>query len=418
MVGSQDDGTARGWAVELSERGDVQWERTYGVEGPPPRDATFTAAVPTDDGGALLVGWAEDHPGTDRVGLVVKVDENGTVEWNQTYDDAPNADDEFHAATAVDGGFLLAGVAEADQPRRSGDGWVVRIDGEGTVQWSQRYEAAATTPETERFDALHAVTTAADGDTVLAGETRPAGPDADAAGWALRIDDEGAVEWTSTYDREVDDGFAAAVRVDDGFAFGGRTGDSGWIVGVDEAGVRQWAHRFAGSSFEGGAALDEGAVFVGTHEDRGWAVRVDGDGETRWGALYESGTSLYGVTPTGTEDGFVAAGAVDGDGWALQVGPPTEFPSPTPTETPTETPTPSPTPSPTETQTPTDTSTPTPTDTSTPTETPTEAGGTPTEAGGTPTGSSDRGPGPAPWLWFGLALSGAGTGLLVVRRGR
>jgi hypothetical protein len=401
LAGGQEDGATTAWAKKLTERGTVEWTLTPAAIGGPARESRFTAAAPTPDGGTLLVGWMERED-RNRTGWVVKVAADGDVAWNRTYNGTPPGDYEFDAVEAVPGdGYLLAGVAGADDQRDTGQGWAVRIGPDGDQRWARQY-AAGSDGGGPGFDAFESVAAGPDGGFVLAGLSSPGETGLDSDAWAVQIGEDGDVVWDRTYGGPGNDTFASVIPAQDGsFLFAGEATVGGWVVGTGDSGMQQWERRFDGGSLEGGAAVPGGGVFAGQLDGAGWAVSVTAGGAVRWGAAYEDAVALSGATGTGAGNGVVLAGAFagpPGDGWAVQVGPPmlSDTATPTDTVTPTSTEMPTPTVTPTDTPNATETPTESPNSTGSPpgTETETDTGtGTDTETdAGTPTSSLVGGP--------------------------
>ena len=77
----------------------------------------------------LDYGWSD--------AWLVKTDENGNVEWSQTYGGA-GFDGAYGLVEASDGGYVLAGFTQV-----WGDGWndfwLIKTDPNGNLDWSQTY---------------------------------------------------------------------------------------------------------------------------------------------------------------------------------------------------------------------------------------------------------------------------------------
>jgi len=122
------------YLVQLDTTGEVLWERTVGGD----HLNLIQALEPTSDGGCVAVGHVEHSAaGDNHQGWVVKLDHRGEVEWERDYGDSRNQ--EFQAVQpAADGGYLLTGYAE-DADSGIGRFWLLSIDAAGEVQWERRY---------------------------------------------------------------------------------------------------------------------------------------------------------------------------------------------------------------------------------------------------------------------------------------
>jgi len=133
--------------IKIDWEGNKLWEKRYNCS----RHDIPRALVRASDGGFLLAGWAFIH-GNEFNCSVIKVDEEGHVEWARDYGARVNS-----AATSKDGGYLLALSS-------SSGGSILKIDAEGNVQWAVRYEGG----DQPAIIPYHVVETA-DGAYVFAG---------------------------------------------------------------------------------------------------------------------------------------------------------------------------------------------------------------------------------------------------------
>ncbi|HET8984528.1 MAG TPA: hypothetical protein VFN03_02100 [Trueperaceae bacterium] len=195
------------WALRLDEQGNVLWQRAFGllsggrVVGAVAQDdgfllATTLGAVKLDLGGNVrwarrLQGTLEIHSVTQRHegGVVmagyfgstpqawlVALDAAGGVVWSRTY--GPTS---FNSVRqTIDGGYVAAGVA----PANANDVLVVKVAGDGGVQWSTLVNNKADpsggeNPEPTILDTTDTgldVIQRADGSFLVVGETYGAFP--------------------------------------------------------------------------------------------------------------------------------------------------------------------------------------------------------------------------------------------------
>ncbi len=327
-----------GWAVRLDADLDTVWDRTY--QSPPHLAETdtgedhdgFEFAIPDGDGGFLLVGWWHTLGSDSRYGWLVRIDGRGRVRWSRTYrrSNVNSFRDDFAGGVRTDDGFLLVGrtIASEFLDDRSGDGWVVEIAENGRIRWQRAYNTENETNNSwnddNRHDEFSAVVSAGNGYLVV-GEASPNGPSesSQTAGWAVRLDADGDVQWSRTYqlDGNTNNEFRDVVSTGDGYVFVGATGDSeyvrqlhdyrkrgsGWVVGVDGRGRAQWESE-AGSGFHAVAPSSNGVLVAGKRNGRGWAVEYDDEGERTGTTASESASESAYTGVTRTPDGHLLVG--------------------------------------------------------------------------------------------------------------
>lgn len=151
------------WLVRTDENGIVLWDRTYGGT----ENERARALIQTTDGGFALAGrtWTSSSgfgPGF-RDMWMVKTDEDGSKQWDQTYSGTERGGAVAIIQT-IDSGFALAGYTASLDTVSYVDMWLVITDANGGVQWNQTYGGNY---HDVAFDLIQTV----DGSFVLAGIT-------------------------------------------------------------------------------------------------------------------------------------------------------------------------------------------------------------------------------------------------------
>ncbi|MHA2346198.1 MAG: hypothetical protein ACXACP_05730 [Candidatus Hodarchaeales archaeon] len=150
------------WVVKINATGEMVWNQTYGGSL---EDHTHSL-VQTSDNGFLLAGETNSFGAGESDMWVVKINETGEMVWNQTYG-GPSNDRAYSLVQTSDNGFLLVGDTFSYGIGRR-DGWVVKTDSIGEVQWNHTYGS----PSHER---LNAIIQTNDGGFALVGEGEPPG---------------------------------------------------------------------------------------------------------------------------------------------------------------------------------------------------------------------------------------------------
>lgn len=151
VSGNHSAGQFDAWVVKTDSTGNLQWQRCYGgnsIEG-------ILCLRKTTDGGYIFV--SETHSLDGDVsgfhaspfmycdGWVVKIDSSGNIQWQRCY--GGTADDIFYSVEqTTDGGYILGGDANSIDGDVSGnhngstftsDLWAVKINNVGTILWQK-----------------------------------------------------------------------------------------------------------------------------------------------------------------------------------------------------------------------------------------------------------------------------------------
>lgn len=205
---------ADGLLLGLSATGSLEWSQTFGGE----LDQRLNALA-VDGLGIVSVGSTSTFSG-DRDVYLLRTDATGTEQWWQTWGGAAN-DDGRAVIRRSDGTFQWAGWTDGIP------GGISNADGEQQRQvYSMALTAAGDTLWTRVYGdtltghAAFALTEAANGDVLLAGERGSVGR---SDGLVLRTTAQGALVWTRTYGVLREDRLQAIVPMPDGgFVAAGR----------------------------------------------------------------------------------------------------------------------------------------------------------------------------------------------------
>jgi hypothetical protein len=225
------------WVIKLDAKGEEQWQKTIGGSG---QDDVLTV-FQTRDGGYMVGGSSSsslevngnsnfngnsnsnvnEKNGKEKPDLygktehsrgnmdywIVKLDKNGEVQWQKTYG-GDYADLLRSMEQTKDGGYILGGYSnspqsgeKADANNGIGDYWIVKIDGEGEIEWQKTYGG-------NEDDQLYAIQQTEDGGYVAGGNSNSTGALTAVGGsvrngtdyWIIKMDENGTIVWSETYD--------------------------------------------------------------------------------------------------------------------------------------------------------------------------------------------------------------------------
>jgi hypothetical protein len=277
------------WVIKVDASGNLVWEKTFGGSFQDQANSIYA----TNDGGAIIAGSTNSDDG-DVTGLhgaaggatdfwVIKIDNTGTLQWQNTYGGSKN-----DYATSIkqtrDGGYVVAGNTYSDDSDVSGnhdpsgaaaDFWVVKLNSTGTLQWQKCYGGSL------QDDANSIIQTADDG-YLIGGDTYSDNGDVThgfatfvsgiADYWVVKIDSIGGFTWqaclggsyssiaTSVIQATSTEYFAQGYTYADNDNvsgnFGGSSGATAdnWLVNIS-GGNMNWQNTFGGSATDFGQSI-------------------------------------------------------------------------------------------------------------------------------------------------------------------
>jgi hypothetical protein len=217
------------WVVKLDASGGEQWQRTIGGSG----QDELLCAFQTKDGGYILGGSSSSNPSvisikpdaklisTTKADLfnkseksrgnmdywIVKLDKQGNIEWQRTYG-GQYADVLRSMEQTTDNGYILAGYSNSPisgdktvNNKGIGDFWIIKINDTGEIQWQNTYGA-------EGDDQPYVIHQTIDEGYIVGGNSDSKNALTTMGGivsngtdyWVLKLDPDGEVLWSKTYD--------------------------------------------------------------------------------------------------------------------------------------------------------------------------------------------------------------------------
>ncbi|MFN0174967.1 MAG: T9SS type A sorting domain-containing protein [Saprospiraceae bacterium] len=314
------------WVVKLDNLGAIEWEKTLGGSN---HDLASTVRQTTDEG-FIVVGVTESTDGDvlgnhgDKDAWVVKLSNMGVLEWQKALGssgwDAANS-----IELTVDGGFIIAGVASANDGDVSGnqgfqDFWVVKLNSSGAMEWQKSLGGTSD-------DYALSIKPTFDGGYIVVGETLS--NDGDVSGnngnvdfWVVKLNSLGDIEWQNALGGGGLDVASDVVETTNGFVVCGYTGshNSGdvtghhssldyWIVKLAKTGELLWQKCYGGNNFDYARSIvqtNDGMFLIA-----GEVKSTDGDVEGNFG------TQMIWVLKLNELGGIVwkkILGGTDGEG--------------------------------------------------------------------------------------------------------
>jgi hypothetical protein len=280
--------------IRLDSHGEIIWQKAYG--GPNPGPVLYSLAQgmaieQTSDYGFIVVG--DLILGNDNGGWIFKLDAAGSMIWQKWYNGTS-----FDAMDKTSNGFVIAGPA----------GNVLRIDSLGNILWQKAYVIPNASRGIRFIDTIKSTS---DGGSLIGGMTEQLGLGGDA--WVLKIDGNGNLQWQNAFYSRIpfiDEVYSVAV-VHDGYVLAGvyDFGAAGMLIKLDTLGNMIW-HRAIGAPMSGtiysmDTTFDHGFVIAGTNSSipnggsQPWVAKLDSTGFC-CSSIMNRGNSLFDVTSLNT----------------------------------------------------------------------------------------------------------------------
>jgi hypothetical protein len=237
--------------MKLDLSGNIVWDKTYGGD----QDDNSTSLVKTNDSGYLLVGYSDSfNDGSNKDIYVVKVDEDGTELWSEAYG-GDGGESASEVINTNDGGFAIVGKTDS---KGAGDQdiWLIKLDEEGNVQWDKTYGGS-------NRDGGSDVAEFPEGGYAVTGYAIGFGPGARDM-FLVKTDASGNEIWNAAFGETYQDGASNVLIADDGIIIAGsieviitQTNEYSdiFVIKTDFDGNELWREQFGGRFSEGAAEM-------------------------------------------------------------------------------------------------------------------------------------------------------------------
>lgn len=273
------------WVLKVDSNGIINWQQCIGGNG---FDNAFEV-LQTADGNYIVAGSTSLNSGDcSNLGnitgfhgcggasssdyLVAKLDSTGSPLWKKAYGGYLE-----EIATSieqtVDGGYIIAGYTKTSGGNNgdvtnaysgwSADYWIVKIDGDGVLQWQKILGGTSE-------DIPYSIKTTTDNGYIVVGSS--SSNDGDITGnkgnedyWVAKLDHTGNLQWQKALGgSETDIAYSVLQTEDDGYIIVGETSSANgdilgyhgngysdsWIVKLDSVGNLQWQKTLGGTNKE------------------------------------------------------------------------------------------------------------------------------------------------------------------------
>ena len=256
-----------GWVMKANLAGDPEWSRYYLPMGYSDADAG-SSIRPTRDGGYIVAGAAEPIGRSLVQGWLLKLDPSGSVQWSKTFAGPVGEEAFFQADQTIDGGYVAVGntASFGYPPGHFSNGWVLKLDQNGNVVWQKAFGG----------EDISSVDETSDGGFVVAGTV---GVEGRAEAWVFKLDVSGSIVWARAFEAAVrteaysvqqthDGGYVVAGEAVALTTYGSLESSSALLLRLDSKGNLLWEKSFGGSGFSRPSSIvetfDRGFVITGS----------------------------------------------------------------------------------------------------------------------------------------------------------
>ncbi|NJD91076.1 MAG: YncE family protein, partial [Geobacter sp.] len=285
------------------------WSKSLGN---PSTDDSFKAVRQTADGGYVMAGSYGYNGGVSQDFWVVKMNSDGTVAWQKSYNGSYdsfslNGNESANSIQqTADGGYILAGTTMINGGSR---GWLLRLDSLGNNLWNRPIGA-----DDASYSSFSSVQQTSDGGFIASGS-------ANSNIWLVKTTSTGVIEWQ----KEVLSGAGNSVvqTSDDGYIVAGGT----LLTKFSANGSAVWQSQLSGvtmtsvvQNLDGSYAAGGYSAVASAGGNDVWVAKIDATGaniiwqKSLGGSGNEYGTSLQQTT----DGGYIVGGYSDALGAGLQ----------------------------------------------------------------------------------------------------
>ena len=210
--------------------GNIVWEKIYGYEE---NDDTLFGFSPTNDNGYILSGWRYvGETENDFRCWMVKTDEIGNIEWENTYgtDYASDWSGSRKCIQTSDGGYIMAGITWSYGNVGHGDVYIIKTDSDGNQEWFETFG------EDKEYDICWDLDITDDGGFIFCVTKNMHGTFTERSDiWVIKTDDNCNVQWTQEIgENGAEGGHDILGTSDGGYIVTGHTGKKPFFEGDEE----------------------------------------------------------------------------------------------------------------------------------------------------------------------------------------
>jgi hypothetical protein len=285
-----------------------EWNKTFG--SPHLDDAAYDVQQ-TNDGGYIIGGYARSYGIAFVNPWLIKIDSEGTMEWNKTFDyySLPSVSGRIWSLQqTTDSGFILGCTFFNTTMQNSGEGQsslrmnrdflssmvLIKTDSLGHEEWNKTYAGL-------EYSWCFCVRQTSDGGYIVTGGGNTS-IDGSPELFLLKTHTDGSLQWLRTYGtNDMDEeGHMVQETSDGGYIITGMSDcnyvtDWGkiWLIKTDASGSMTWDKKFDGTSGQKSIGFknygnsvqqthDSSFIIAGVMDYQGCLLKADANGDESW----------------------------------------------------------------------------------------------------------------------------------------
>ena len=278
----------------------------------------------TRDGGCIVLGYTESTYDENQDIYLIKIDKNGTKEWDITY--GQNGSDFGKAIVELDDGYMIAGSSNSQgKEEYDYNAWIIRTDIYGKMIWNNTYGGIFE-------DGSNSIVKTKENNFVITGYTY-SNKNKNIDLWIFKINETGNLIWSKTFGGKGYDEGRSVIETNDGYIIAGETNtysnneeySDAWLLKVNKTGNQMWNYTFGrqyNDLFNQIIKSDNRFFMVGhvqnkieneiydEYYSKGYIVITDENGKILYERIIEEGkeTSLSSVEKI--DNGFLTTGYI------------------------------------------------------------------------------------------------------------
>ena len=313
------------YLIKTNETGEEEWSQTFG------NSFLFggwgSSVQQTTDGGYIITGTIQGVGGNNDICLI-KVDDEGTEEWLETFGDDDENDEGYSVQQTMDGGYIITGETQSFDVIENSL-YLIKTNENGEEEWSQYSYGSVSEYGGQTGSSVQQTN---DGGYIIGGSNLSESSESMDM-YLIKTDNNGNEQWSQTFGGDYNDwGFSVQQTSDGGYIFTGYSfsfgnvdvGSEIYLIKTNEDGEEEWSQILGGVGHDFGYSVqqttDGGYIITGYTESFNsingdvYLLKTNENGEEEWsqcfgGSGYEEG---YCVQQT-IDGGYIITGLIESD---------------------------------------------------------------------------------------------------------